>query len=230
MVEEKKGLSSDFLKIIAFVTMIIDHTGLILKGVLPDYLYVACRVVGRLSFPIFAYCVVEGFVHTSNYKKYIIRMWVLAFISELPFNLMTSGKWLYDGGANVLFTFAVALLVLGVFKWAEDKGMKGRISAYAAMSVAIVGTYFLHTDYSWVGIIFIVVMYCLRNMPEYKYVCGSVIMWLNGSLYNLAAPLAFVPIYFCNGRKGRLTKWITYSIYPLHMLVLGLIREVVIYG
>ena len=69
MVEEKKGLSSDFLKIIAFVTMIIDHTGLILKGVLPDYLYVACRVVGRLSFPIFAYCVVEGFVHTSNYKN-----------------------------------------------------------------------------------------------------------------------------------------------------------------
>ena len=55
MVEEKKGLSSDFVKIIAFVTMIIDHTGLILNGVLPDYLYVACRVVGRLSFPIFAY-------------------------------------------------------------------------------------------------------------------------------------------------------------------------------
>lgn len=228
--EDKKGISSDLLKITAFVTMIIDHIGLVLSGVMPEILYIMCRGVGRLAFPIFAYCIVEGFIHTSNLKRYITRMCIFAFLSELPFNLMHSGRWLYDGKSNVLFTFAVALMVLGVFKWAKEKGVRGRMAAYGTMAVALVGTYFLQTDYSWIGITFIVVMYCLRDMPEYKYICGSIILWLNGSLYNLVAPLGFVPIYFSRDEKGKLPKWITYGIYPLHMLLLGLLREVVVYG
>ena len=94
-------MSGQSLKFIAIATMVIDHIGLAL---FPDELI--WRYIGRISFPIFAFLIVEGFVHTSDFKKYIGRILLFAIISEIPFNLLVSGKVLDFTHQNVFFTFA----------------------------------------------------------------------------------------------------------------------------
>ena len=72
--------------------------------------------IGRLAFPIFAFQIVEGFFHTKDFKKYLVRMLLFALISELPFNLMAEGGWVFPFHQNVMFTFCIALLFM---HWVE---------------------------------------------------------------------------------------------------------------
>lgn len=100
-----------WLKIIAMVTMVIDHTGLSLFGRSPT-IYIAMRIIGRLSFPIFAFLIAEGCRHTHNIRKYFLRLIVFAFISEIPFDLMISGEPFYLKDQNVYFTLAIAVAAI----------------------------------------------------------------------------------------------------------------------
>lgn len=79
-------MSTFALKLIAIITMLIDHIGAVF---IPSNtgLYLVFRSIGRLSFPIFCFLIVEGFYHTRNVKKYLIRLGIFAFISEIPFDL-----------------------------------------------------------------------------------------------------------------------------------------------
>jgi hypothetical protein len=81
-------MSSYHLKLIAIITMLIDHTGAVfISSWSNPQLYLLFRGIGRLSFPIFVFLIVEGFHHTRNVKKYLLRLGIFAFISELPFDL-----------------------------------------------------------------------------------------------------------------------------------------------
>ena len=102
MGQKKLGLSGSTLKMIALVIMFIDHIGAVIvqrtmsmPGFDHDFwgsLSTPIRYVGRLAFPIFCFLLVEGFIHTSSVKKYLGRMILFAFLSEIPFNLGISGK------------------------------------------------------------------------------------------------------------------------------------------
>ena len=100
-------MSGHSLKLIAIVTMLIDHIGLVL---FPEVMILRC--IGRLSFPIFAFLIVEGFEHTSDFKKYMVRILLFGLMSEIPYNLMISGKFIDFTHQNVFFTFAIGLMML----------------------------------------------------------------------------------------------------------------------
>ena len=101
--DKYKILSGTALKIIALITMLIDHFALTVLywGILypnspisPDseyykvyQIYRLCRNIGRVAFPIFCFLLVEGFVHSTNRKKYALRLVIFALVSEIPFNL-----------------------------------------------------------------------------------------------------------------------------------------------
>ncbi len=111
-----KGISSFTLHILAMIFMLCDHMW---ATVIPGNLWLTC--VGRLAFPIFAFLIVEGFFHTSNFKKYILRLFVFALLSEIPFNLMYSGSWIYPFHQNVLWSFLLALLFLKLIEVLKKK-------------------------------------------------------------------------------------------------------------
>ena len=100
-----KFINSNALKILAMAFMLLDH---LWATIIPDNQWMTC--VGRLAFPIFAFMITEGYAHTSDFKKYAKRLFLFGLISEIPFNLMSSGSFVYPFHQNVMFTLLLGLL------------------------------------------------------------------------------------------------------------------------
>lgn len=141
----KKGLTGSTIKLIAIIAMLIDHTaatilermimreGYMLATTNDKWLsewidahrllyfsYMTMREIGRFGFPIFCFLLVEGFLHTHNRKKYAMRLFLFALISEIPFDFAFRGKWFYSGYQNVFFTLFLGLLAMCGFAWLKD--------------------------------------------------------------------------------------------------------------
>ena len=119
--ERRWGLNGFTLKWIAMLTMLIDHTGMVL---FPQYRIF--RIVGRLAFPIYCFLLVEGAVHTSNWKKYVSRLILFALISEIPFDLARSGQIVAADAQNVFFTLSFGLLAVIILKEQKTDLLPGR--------------------------------------------------------------------------------------------------------
>lgn len=160
----ERGISGSTVKIVAVVTMLIDHVGavilermLIAQGMLglggmdeqamARWMeqhgallagYYALRLVGRLGFPIFCFLLVEGFGRTRDVKKYALRLGLFALISEIPFNLAISGEYFDTGHQNVFFTLLIGLLALCAFRLIENWEQKGTL-AVLRMALIVTG-------------------------------------------------------------------------------------------
>ncbi len=102
------------LHMLAMLFMLFDHMWItVVRG--NDWM----NCLGRLAFPIFAFLIVEGYMHTSDFKKYIRRMFLFALISEIPFNLVSAGSVIYPFHQNVLWTFLLSLLCIHLIEKAR---------------------------------------------------------------------------------------------------------------
>lgn len=209
---KEKGISGSTLKIIAIVSMLIDHTAAVLLTGSENYMLY--RSIGRLAFPIFCFLLVEGYIHTHDVKKYAIRLAVFALISEIPFDLAFSGKIVNIGGQNVFFTLLIGLAVL--YAMNQTKKTTGKLLA-AVLGMLAAGI--LQTDYSWIGVAAIVVLYQTRANRMWQSLAGAFMFF-----WEPQAIVAFLPIYFYNGKRGISMKYFFYIFYPAHLLVLTVLR------
>lgn len=225
-----KKLSGNGLKLIAVATMLIDHTGAMVieqmgngapalssqaQMMWGDIDFVL-RMIGRLAFPIFCFLIVEGFLHTRNVKKYLLRLLVFSLISEIPFDLALYNTWFYPGYQNVYFTLLLGLLALaGIHRYRTCLWKQALVVIAACGGAAL-----LHSDYGAFGVFFIVLLYLLRDDQKSQTIFGCIaICW------EVAAPLAFIPIRMYNGSRGKWNlKYFFYAFYPVHILVLWGIR------
>lgn len=224
----KKGLNSEAVKIIALVTMLIDHIGFILYGHIDTGVYNVLRGIGRISFPLFAFLIAEGFFYTRDDKKYILRIIIFAFLSEIPFNMMTGGKVINTGSVNVLFTFTIALLVLYVCRDYDKKGQGFGVIHFLTLVAGMALAFLIKSDYSYCGVALVFVFYYMRyKKGTGYYFTAALIMVLYGeSISSLAAVFSLIFIYLYNGERGRYgngMKWFFYAFYPVHMMILGII-------
>lgn len=247
--EQKKGLTGSTLKIIAMVTMLIDHIGasILENGVLKEitnqsvvsadvaalhaynrWLFVdrILRFTGRLAFPIFCFLLVEGFLHTRDWKKYFVRLLLFSFISEIPFDLAFHKECFYWEGQNVFFTLWIGLLVLVGMKYMEERQEFTEAARYLLQAVVVIAGIViaecLNTDYGGFGVLVIALMYFLRSNKKAQIVCGCVCF-----LWEITAPLAFIPISQYNGKRGLDLKYFFYFFYPVHLLILGLLTKMI---
>lgn len=225
-----KWYHNEELKLVAAASMLIDHIGAVLIENTSLYqneswtiAAVICRLIGRVAFPLFCFLLVEGFLHTSDRKKYILRMGLFTLISEVPFDLALFGRiTLYR--QNVFFTLFIGLLFLTAVEKVGTKTANPvyRASIQGLLTVLACGAcFFLLTDYSYMGILLIAAFYFFRNEPKKKCIVGGVLF-----LYELTSIFAFVMIYRYSGKKGesKIPKQAFYWFYPLHLLVLWGIR------
>ena len=149
-----KGIPGSTLKIVAMVAMLIDHIGgvVISRMLMSTGLnaldstntdavmewvsvnsdvygaYVLCRMIGRIAFPIFCFLLVEGFIHTSDVKKYAIRLGAFALLSEVPFDLAFQSKILEFAYQNVFFTLFIGFVTLIAYKKVEEREFQNRFT------------------------------------------------------------------------------------------------------
>ncbi len=238
------SITADGLKIFACITMLIQSIGIavIEKGIInldsytqaelsqamADYknLMAAAgtgsvmQLIGGLSVPIFAYLLVEGFRHTSDFRKYLLSMFVFALASEIPYDLANSQKIVDWSSQNALVTMCICLLMvyfLDLFK--EKKGIAIVLLRGTIVLCAVVWVTVLMAAYGLCMVLLTAVFYLLYSRNVLKTVLGMAI-----SLLYVTGPLAFYGIWFYNEqRKDRLPKYVYYVFYPAHLLVLGVI-------
>lgn len=206
------------LQSIALITMLCDHIAFIFVDSLqfPE-LYQAMRIVGRISFVLFSFMLVEGFLHTHNLRKYLSRILLFAFLSELPFDLAFYHTVIKPDAQNVMFTLFIALLVLiGLARFASDSIMKA-IILLAGCGAAIA----LKTDYSYTGIILIALFYLLHQQKALLYLllCLYFVLWGGLEIFAILA-LPFCILYQPDKEEKPLPKYFCYGFYPVHLLVL----------
>lgn len=215
--QELFGINGFTLKCIAMICMLIDHTGAVL---FPQYRIL--RVIGRIAFPIYCFLLVEGAMHTRDIRKYELRLFGFALISEIPFDLAFRGGINWDH-QNVFFT-----LLLGVVAIDLAKQCKYKLCEVLIFVPMIVVAELLNTDYGGKGIMFIFCYYLLYERKVVKQVLFAVENFLiYGRSIQMFASLAVVPMLLYNGKKGPSLKYFFYAFYPLHLLILYLIVRII---
>lgn len=211
-------MSGTSLKWIAVISMLIDHTAEVLmnhNAALTDpiwaQIYVLMRGIGRIAFPIYAFLLVEGFLHTRDVKKYLTRMFLFAVVSEIPFDLAVFHTPFYWGYQNVFFTLFLGLLALAGIRWGADLWKQA-----VALILCVGAARLINCDYGAFGVFFIVLLYMTRFDPKTQTVLGAFSL-----VWELPGILTFIPIRLYNGTRGRCgNKYFFYAFYPAHLLAL----------
>jgi len=232
----RKGLSGSTLKLMAMVIMLIDHVGatilyrmMLERGVtngipgrvLADelyHVYGVMRDIGRLAFPIYCFLLIEGFEKTRSKTKYAIRLAVFALVSEIPFDLAFNNQFLEFHYQNIFFTLLIGLMGMAVIDKVEKRIGFGIFSFLAGLFITVIAAgmgEILKTDYGAKGVLAIMLLYLFRRNKWAQTLVGCLAF-----LWETTAPLAFLLIWFYNGRRGWKLKYIFYIFYPLHLLVL----------
>ncbi len=229
-------MSSFILKIIAIITMFIDHAG---WAIYPQYTIL--RIIGRIAMPIFAYQIALGYKKTSSKAKYFLRMFCCAIISQIPFTLLGKYAQIPNANApslavvlqkiswkdfelNICVTFLLALGIL----WLLEKAKETKILYICVFYLAFISV-IVPMDYGILGIIWVVTFYYFGE-KKWLYTlllcAGSTIyVWINKvPLIQLYMLLALPLLYFYNGKKGKGMKYLFYAFYPIHMILLVLAK------
>lgn len=214
---EKFSLSTFQLKVIAIISMLIDHTGAIL---FPGQMWF--RIIGRFAFPIFTFLLVEGFFHTRDVKKYAVRLLLFAFISEFIFDYAFFGEFFSWTHQNVFFTLFLGVLLMGFWNYFQGK-------IYLQLPFALFFIWMgdvLATDYGSFGVLLIAMFFWFRDLKPFfvKLLCGAGFFILRSGIIAYGA-YAMIPIALYKGRKGPSMKYFFYIFYPIHLLLLVLIKK-----
>lgn len=240
----KKGLTSNGLKIIAIITMIIDHIGYYLYPYLDIETYYLFRSIGRISMPLFAFLIVQGFFHTRNLKKYIYRILGLAIITQICLNVLNYINIkhfpLYATEIhtylNILFSYTLSLILLGILN-NKNKNLFINILIF----ILIILTYLtLNIDYGMRIPFIMISLYFIEKLCPKDNLKGK-LQYLSLMLVCFILSLTFVKINpvlkysmlisllfigFYNGEKGKNNKFLQYlfyAIFPIHHTILYLL-------
>lgn len=248
--EVRAGITGSTLKIIAMVTMLVDHIGatIVLQMVQrnPDnfdalgnvhmtgsvFFYYILRGIGRLAFPIFIFLLLEGFWHTHNRFLYIGRLLLFAIISEIPYDMAVnlSPKEIMEkhilefSGQNIFFTLAIGVIVLTVLEGLRVLQIDTILKVILSVGVVAVGSafaYALHTDYGAIGILAICTAYGFQNQKKELRMAVPCMVLAILDMSELYALMDAGIVHFYNGKRGLKLKWVFYIFYPLHLLILA---------
>lgn len=222
---EKKGLSQETLKVIACMTMLLDHVGaMFVRGY-------TLRIIGRIAFPIFCFLMAEGAYYTKNPRKYALRLLIGALLSEIPFDLA------FQHGLTWRSQSVMVTLLLGFLAVEAIQNTQNNLLKLLAVSAGFALGQLLQTDYGGYGVLLIVLFSQARRKWWLQTVLVAMFAWMMDSVpvqvlgmripIEMFALLAMLPIGCYSGRKrsdSKVLQWAFYLFYPVHLTVLVVIR------
>ncbi|MBQ3550284.1 MAG: hypothetical protein IJA41_04830 [Clostridia bacterium] len=216
-------LSSNQLKILALIAMTIDHIGV---QILPQYDIL--RIIGRISFPIFAFMIAEGCRYTRSRSKYLLKMSGLAVICQVVFYIADGS--LYQ---SVLVTFSLGIGLVYAVDYALKKGsmLACLLAVFALFSVyficEILPEILSHTDflidYGFWGAVMPLLVYVMHNktgklLMMTVAMIGIALNYGGNQWYSL---IALIPLAVYSGQRGKIRlKEMFYLYYPLHLVAI----------
>ena len=223
------------IKYLAVISMIVDHVTSVFFSA-DAISYILIKLVGRVAAPAMCFALAQGFIHTSDRKKYLLRLIVFAFISQIPYSYYMSGSIWFPTG-NMLFTLACSFLLLEVVKHYKNLGI---LSIPIAICILYIATF---TDWFVFGPLFTLSFYLNKGNKDLQALCHACISFLSlgysayvciqhglpwySQVWQIGAILIIPIIYLYNGQLGRKTnfnKWFFYLFYPLHLLMIRMIH------
>ncbi len=241
------------LKWIAIVSMFIDHTAAVLVTYSPSLafgldLYEVMRLVGRMAFPIFAYGIAQGCVHTHSARDYLLRLFAFAVISEVPYQLALNQPIPpHFDTTNVFFTLFAGAACCEIVKFCKSKH-RGWAAVFPVTAIVLLCE-MRGTDYGGFGVLFVLLPYlffenkaarliALGSVTAFFYIVVANFSGFSSALWWVGNPAQFwymvrqtvfallgvglVALY--NGQAGsRKGKWFFYIFYPAHLTVLFLL-------
>lgn len=223
-------MSSFALKFIALTCMCIDHMGLALFPSVSAF-----RCVGRLAFPLYCFLLSQGYAHTRDIRAYARRLLLLAFLSEIPFDLLIFGRVASGVEQNVVFSLLLGLLAL----YAADSLRGRRLACILALTALCAAAMILRVSYGWLGVALCLGFHFAREHRFKQALCSTLLCGLyalsllfsgverSWALLSLYATGASLLILLYNGKRGLHAPALTflfYAAYPLHIAALVLAR------
>lgn len=234
------NMSGTVLKRIAAVTMLIDHFGAAFFYIYTssydgtaafaaaDMIYDVLRIIGRTSFPLFCFLLVEGVLHTRSVWRYLSRLFVFAIVSEIPFDLAFHNRLWDMRMQNVFFTLLLGVLALTSIKWGWEKSCVQERAGKCFLAAGWLGAalcagmaYLIKTDYDVKGVVLVVVLYFLRIYAPRLIAGGYMVLCYGSEIWSFPG---FLLMMGYNGERGNGSKYFFYFFYPLHLLVLAGVR------
>ena len=219
----EKGLTGNQLKLIALITMTVDHIGFLL---FPRLMFL--RIIGRLSLPIYAYLLAEGCTHTRSMGRYLGSVLLVGFVCQVVSFVAANSL-----RQCILISFALSIGLIWLVRLAQEKK---RLWLWLLPILGTAGVWFLirwmdgvwqemdfAIDYGFWGVMLPVVIYLGRTRTRrlLTTAAGLLLLLLEGFLYQEYALLALPLLALYNGQRGqRSFKWLHYIYYPAHMAVL----------
>ncbi len=219
----KQKLDGFSLKIIAIAAMTVDHIAAVF---FPTELWM--RLIGRLTMPIMAFFVAEGYKYTRSVKRYLLRLLIFASISQVPF--MVTFK---STNLNIMFTLAIAVLIISI----EQSQLQRHLRLLLGLSLLYLS---LFCDWAVFGVLYVLVFYRFRNNFKRQAVAFIVTVFVQLFSYALTAiasrdftflieaattgALPLLSLY--NGKKGEGPRYFFYVYYPAHLAVLALLKYI----
>lgn len=235
---------TDLIKLVAMITMLIDHTGKMFFSKYP-----IMRIVGRLSFPLYAYCIAVGCVYSRDRFRYLSRIVLMGLISQ-PFYAMAlahTTKAMFAvrfadnplraivnfyvncwATPNIMLTMAFGLLIVWALRDRQIPCLLALMLIVWKMNASI--------NYGWKGVALIALFYLFINnwWLSFPVVLAYMVWWGSiGGVYHLfghsfgiqifailALPLVYIPTY----SRLKINKWAFYLFYPAHLIGIMMIQ------
>lgn len=207
------------LKVLAVFLMVVDHLGIVFE-------ITPLRWIGRFAFPLFAYFFVNGVFFTSSHKKYFIRLFGFALISQFPYSVFHILRGI-PINLNILFLFVLTYPLLYLIKPCISKRPNYLVIGLSLLIIVYLSRY---VDYKYYGVGVILSMYFFATIDYIEaFICWLTVnvysyLFLGGYQY-IVTPLAFLIPYFKQLPLGKKARWF-YWFYPLHFIPLSLLKYV----
>lgn len=209
--KDKLNTNTNFIKLIAIITMTIDHIGCVF---FPNYIIL--RIIGRIAFPLYVYCMMIGYFNTKSLSKYILRLFVIGLISQIPYSLLFNAY-----RPNVMFTLIAVLL----FYYSLDK------KKWWIIPFLVLIPFLMSFEYAIIYLFLVPIFYYCRNNST--YLCILFILFYLNYLINgnsnfdfatfftiLCLPFIVIKTNF----KIKINKYFYYLYYPVHIVILLIIK------
>ena len=234
--------ATTWLKLIALVFMFIDHSGKMLFPSVSEM-----RILGRIAFPIYVWCMIVGFHYTRSVPKYLLRVLIVGIISQPLYMAALNHTW---NQPNVFLTLLLGLCAL----WGIREKKAG--SQFWAPAAALILAIVLKADYGWKGVLLFILLYAVRDSrPGIAAVMVAFFLFwgssysLTKSLFGLTIDLNALPDFLSQllspllrmetyallslplilipfGKDLKLPRWVGYMLYPAHLALLFVLEKI----